>query len=47
MGWCGLDRSGSGQEPVNTVIEASGFIKHWEIFEYLSDWRLLKKGSAH
>jgi hypothetical protein len=26
--------------------ETSGFIKYWEIFEWLSDWQLLKKVSA-
>jgi hypothetical protein len=26
--------------------EPSGSIKYWVILEYLSDWRLLKKGSA-
>jgi hypothetical protein len=26
--------------------EPSGSIKYWEIFEKLSDWRLLKKDSA-
>jgi hypothetical protein len=26
--------------------EPSGSIKFWEILEWLSDWRLLKKGST-
>jgi hypothetical protein len=26
--------------------ELSGFVKYWEILEYLNDWRLLKKGSV-
>jgi hypothetical protein len=26
--------------------ESSCSIKYWEILEYLSDWRLLKKGST-
>jgi hypothetical protein len=26
--------------------EPSGFIKCWEILQWLSDWWLLKKGSA-
>jgi hypothetical protein len=28
------------------VMETSGSIKCWEIFEWLGDWQLLKKGSA-
>jgi hypothetical protein len=27
--------------------EPSGSLKFWEIVEWLNDWRLLKKGSAH
>jgi hypothetical protein len=27
-------------------IEPSGFIKYWEILEWLIDWKLLKKNSA-
>jgi hypothetical protein len=26
--------------------EPSGYIKCWEVLEYLRNWRLLKKGSA-
>jgi hypothetical protein len=26
--------------------ESSGSMKFWEILEWLSDWRILKKGSA-
>jgi hypothetical protein len=31
---------------VNTVMKPSGFIKFWEVLEWLHNWRLLKKGSA-
>jgi hypothetical protein len=31
---------------VKTVINLRGPIKCWEIFEWPSNWRLLKKGSA-
>jgi hypothetical protein len=37
IGWCGLDSSGSGEEPVAGCFEhdneISGCIKYWEIFE--------------
>jgi hypothetical protein len=50
MGWYGLNRSGSGKGPVDGSCEhgneSSGSMKCWEILEYLSDWRLLKKDSA-
>jgi hypothetical protein len=26
--------------------EPSGFIKHWEVLEWLHNWQLLEKGSA-
>jgi hypothetical protein len=26
--------------------EPSAFIKHWEVLEWLHNWRLFKKGSA-
>jgi hypothetical protein len=26
--------------------EPSGFIKYWEVLEWLHNWQLLKKGSA-
>jgi hypothetical protein len=48
----GMDRTDLGQDSdqwralVKTVMEPSGSIKFWEIFEWLSDWRLLKKGSS-
>jgi hypothetical protein len=48
MGWYALDSSGS--RPVVGSCEygnePSGWIKCWEILEWLGDWRLLKKGSA-
>jgi hypothetical protein len=31
---------------VNTVINLRGSEKCWEILEWLSNWRLLKNGSA-
>jgi hypothetical protein len=50
MGLYGLDSSVSGQGPMVGSCEhgnkLSGSIKFWEILEYLSDWRLLKEGSA-
>jgi hypothetical protein len=50
MGWCGLDRSGSGCGPVEGSFEhgngTSGSVKYWEVLEELHDWRFLKKGSA-
>jgi hypothetical protein len=49
--WYVLDSSGSGWGPVEGFYEygngPSSSIKCWEILEELSDWRLLKKGSAH
>jgi hypothetical protein len=40
MDWIDLDGSCEhGNEPL-------GSIKYWEILEWLSDWRLLKRGSA-
>jgi hypothetical protein len=39
MGWYGLDRSGSGYEPVKGFYESgnehSGSIKFWEVLEKL------------
>jgi hypothetical protein len=50
IGWYGLDRSGSGQGPVEGSCEhgdePSGFIKCWDVLEWLHNWRLLRKGSA-
>jgi hypothetical protein len=44
MGWCGLDRSGSGLGPVEGSCEhgnePSGSIKCWEVLEWLHNWRL-------
>jgi hypothetical protein len=49
MGWYGLDRSGSGQGPVEGSREhgnePSGSIC-WEVREWLHYWQLLKNGSA-
>jgi hypothetical protein len=49
MGWYVLDWSGSGYGPVEGSREhgdkPSGSIKRWEVFEWLHNWRLLKKGS--
>jgi hypothetical protein len=48
MGRYGLDRSGSGLRTVEGSCEhgngPSGFIKCWEVLEYLHDWWLLKEG---
>jgi hypothetical protein len=50
MGWSGLDGYGSGYGPVegscDHCIEPSGFLKCWEVLEWLNDWWPLKKGSA-
>jgi hypothetical protein len=50
IGWCGLDRSGSGWGRVEGSCEhddePSGSIKCWEVPEWLHNWGLLKKGSA-
>jgi hypothetical protein len=50
MGWYGLDRSGPGYGPVNGSCEhankPSGFMKCWEVLEWLQNCQLLKKGSA-
>jgi hypothetical protein len=50
MGWCALDRYGSGQGPVEGScehgIELLVSIKCWEVLDGLHNWRLLKKGSA-
>jgi hypothetical protein len=44
MGWHGLDRSGSGQGPVEGSCEHgnehSGSIKWWEVLEQLHNWQL-------
>jgi hypothetical protein len=46
----GLDRSASGQEPVEGSCEhsdePSGSLKLWEVPEWLYNWQLLRKGSA-
>jgi hypothetical protein len=31
---------------VHTVMNLSGFIKGWEVPEWLHNWQLFKKGSA-
>jgi hypothetical protein len=50
MGWYGLDRSGSGEGPVEGSCEygdeLSGSLKCWEVPEWLHRWQLLRKGSA-
>jgi hypothetical protein len=50
MGWYGLASSGLGYRPVEGSWEHSyepvGFIKCWEILEYMSDWWLLRKDSV-
>jgi hypothetical protein len=50
MGLYGLDRSGSGEGPVEGSFEhgnePSGSIICWEVLEWLHNWRFLKKGSA-
>jgi hypothetical protein len=50
MGWYGLDRSGSGERPVEGYCEhggePSGSIKYWEVLEWLHNWQLLKKSTA-
>jgi hypothetical protein len=50
LGWSGLDRSDSGQGPLDGSCERgnehSGSVKRWEVFEWLHNWQLLKKGSA-
>jgi hypothetical protein len=49
---CGMDQTDLAQNSdqwralLKTVMEHSGSIKCWEIFEWLSDWWLLKQGSA-
>jgi hypothetical protein len=48
MDWIDLaqDRD-QWKAPVNTVMdEPLGFIKCWEVLEWLRDWRLLEKGST-
>jgi hypothetical protein len=47
MGWIYLAQDKDHwQALVKTVIESSGSIKYLEILEQLSDWFLLKQGSA-
>jgi hypothetical protein len=50
MGWYGLNQSGSGYGPMEGSCEhgnePSGSIKHWEVLEWLHNWRVLKKGSV-
>jgi hypothetical protein len=43
MGWIGLSQEEGSCEHDN---EPSGSIKCWKIFQWPSDWRLLKKGLA-
>jgi hypothetical protein len=50
-GWAGVDWIDlTGYGPVKGSCEQgntpSGCIKCWEVLEYMSDWRLLKKDSA-
>jgi hypothetical protein len=52
VGWGGLDwvdlaqDRGQWRAIVNITLKSSGSIKCWEIHECLSNWVLLKKGSA-
>jgi hypothetical protein len=52
MGWDGVDWIDMAQDRdqwralVNTVLNLSGFMKCWEVLEWLHNWRFLKKGSA-
>jgi hypothetical protein len=52
IGWGGMDWIHLAQDMdqwralVNTVLNLRGSTKWWEILEWLSDWRLHKKGSA-
>jgi hypothetical protein len=48
VGWTGLFwlRIGAQRRDLmNTDMNLEGSITFWEIFEWLSDWRILKKGS--
>jgi hypothetical protein len=48
--WYGLGSSGPGQGAVEGSYEhsnaPSGSVKCWEVLEWLSDSRILEKGSA-
>jgi hypothetical protein len=50
MVWYGLDRSDSGEGPVEGSCEhgnePSGSINCWEVLQWLHNWRILNKGSA-
>jgi hypothetical protein len=50
VGWYELDWSSSGQGSVEGSYEngnkLSGFVKCWEILEWLQNWRPLEKSSA-
>jgi hypothetical protein len=50
MVWTFIDYSGSRYGAVEGSCEhgnePSGFIKFWEVIEWLHNWRLFKKGSA-
>jgi hypothetical protein len=50
MGWCGLDRSGSGyglkKGSYEHGDEPSRSLECWEVPEWLHNWQLLRKGSA-
>jgi hypothetical protein len=45
MGWYGLDQSGL-EDSCKHGDEPSGFLKCWEVLEWLHNWQLLRKGSA-
>jgi hypothetical protein len=52
IGWDGVDWIDMAQDRdqwkalVNAVLNFSGSVKCWEVFEWLHKWGLLKKGSA-
>jgi hypothetical protein len=50
MGWYRLNQSGSGLAPVEGSCEhgdePSGFLKCWEVPEWLHNLQLRRKGSA-
>jgi hypothetical protein len=44
MGWCGLNGSGIGQieGSCKRDNEPPGYIKYWEVLEWLHNWRSLQ-----
>jgi hypothetical protein len=52
IGWDGRDWIDLAQDRETVEgscergTEPSGSIKHWEVLDWLHNWRLLKKGSA-